>query len=88
MQTLTHLEAGIPNSDQGKISLYQSQLDTIKNDPDPALSGLPAGSVSAIQTAFGTIAKTMPPDSALDMIETILRRLSEEQISGNDQRDS
>ena len=88
VQILAHLEVGVSNSDQEKISLYQSQLGAIKNDPGSALSGLPTDSVVAIQTAFGIIAKTMPPDSALDMIETILRRLSEEQTSGNDQRDS
>ena len=88
VQTLAHLEGTVSSSDQEEISLYQSQLDTIKNDPSPALNGLPASFVSTIQTAFGTIANTMPPDSALDMIEAILRRLSEVQISENDQRDS
>ena len=88
VQTLAYLEGTASISDQEEISLYQSQLNTIKNDPSPALNGLPASSVAAIQAAFGTIAKTIPPDSALDMIEAILHRLSEEQICENGQRDS
>ena len=85
-QTLAQLEATASNSDQEELALYESQLDTIKIDPDPALDGVPPGSVATVQTAFGAIAKAMPPDSALDMIETILGRLSEDRILGNAQR--
>lgn len=87
-QTLAHLETAASNSDQEEITLYESLLDTIKIDSNPALSKIPAGSIAAVQTAFAEIAKTIPPDLALDLIEIILRRLSEERLSGNDQQDS
>lgn len=77
-QTLAQLEAVTLNSDQEELALYESQLDTIKVEAGSALNGVPPDSVAAVQAAFGAIAKAMPPDSALDMIELILRRLSED----------
>ena len=76
-KTLTQLQAAASNSDQEELAHYESQFDSITIDPDPALNGLPTDAVSAVQTAFAAVAKAMPPDSALEMIETILRRLTE-----------
>ena len=86
-QTLAQLEAAKSNSDQEELTRYESQLDTFEIEPEPILNGVPISSVAAIQTAFGAIAKSVPPDSALDMIEAILRSLSEARVVGNAQRD-
>lgn len=40
------------------------------------LKGLPASTVDALRSAFGAVSRTMPPDSALDVIESIIRRVS------------
>ena len=75
-QILTTL--GSPNSmsDQKELAQFETQLENIEVNPDSALNGVPPDSVATVQAAFGAIAEAMPPDSAYDMIETILRRLS------------
>ena len=84
-QILAQLEAVTSNSDQEELALCEGQLDTIMIDPGPAPKGVPPGSVATVQSAFGVIAEALPPDSALDMIETILRRLSEDWVHDNAQ---
>ena len=37
-----------------------------------SLNGIPAGSVSTLKSVFGTIVRTMPPDSAYDLIQAIV----------------
>ena len=45
--------------------------------PHPALDAVPAHSRSSIQSTFATIAQALPPDSAFELIETILNQLTE-----------
>ena len=75
-QTLTTLEAATSNSDQKELAHFENQLDNIDVNPESALNGVPPDSVATVQVAFGAIAEAMPPDSAYDMVKTILRRLS------------
>lgn len=75
-QTLATLEGATSQSDQEELTRFENQLDNIEVNREPALYGLPPNSVATVQVAFGAIAETMPPDSAYDMVETILRRLS------------
>ena len=75
-QTLAQLEAATSNSDQEELAHFENQLEAIEVNREPALNGVPPNSVATVQAAFGAIAEAMPSDSAFDMIETILRRLS------------
>ncbi len=77
-QTLARLEATASNHDQEELTLCENQLAAIKVNAEPALNGIPPNSVATVQSAFGAIAEAMPPDSAFDMIEIILRRLSDQ----------
>ncbi len=76
-QTLAKLEAATSNSDQEEFAHFENQLEAIEVNREPALNGVPPNSVATVQAAFGAIAEAMPSDSAFDMIETILRRLSD-----------
>lgn len=82
-RTVAKLEATASNSDQEELVLCENQLEAIKINPKPALHGVNPKSVGAVQSAFGAIAESMPPDSALEMIETILGRLSDDQCRHN-----
>ena len=75
-QILTTLGTATSNSDQKELAHLENQLDDIEVNPESALNGVPPNSVTTVQAAFGAIAEAMPTDSAYDMVETILRRLS------------
>ena len=75
-QILTTLGVGCSSSDQKELAHFENQLDDVKVNPEPGLNGVPPDSVATIQAAFGAIADAMPIDSAYDLVETILRRLS------------
>ena len=75
-QTLATLEAATSKSDRKELARFENQLDNIEINSHSALNGVPPNSLATVQVAFGAIAEAMPPDSAYDMVETILRRLS------------
>ncbi|WP_420632604.1 ATP-binding protein [Candidatus Palauibacter sp.] len=75
-QILTALGAATSTSDQKDLARFETQLANIEVNRESALNGVSPHSVATIQAAFGAIAETLPPDSAYDMVETILRRLS------------
>ena len=64
------------DSDQASI-LCDSAFDTLDLNPNPALETVAPASLGAVQSAFGTIAHSLPPDRAIELIESILRNLSE-----------
>ena len=75
-EVLTSLGTATSNSDELELVTFEKQLDNIDVNPEGALNGVPPNSVSSVQAAFGAIVEAMPPDSAYDLVETILRRLS------------
>lgn len=75
-QILTTLGVPTSMSDQKDLAHLETQLKDIEVNPEPALNGVQPDSVATVQAAFGAIAEALPPDSAYDMVETILRRLS------------
>ncbi len=77
-QTLAKLRAITSNSDQRDLAYIDQRLDAIDVNRKPALNGVPPNSIDTVQAVFGAITETVPPDSAIDMIETILRRLSDQ----------
>lgn len=80
-QTLDHVDGPRSHSDRQEIELCERQLDTVQATHATLQIGVPAHSIHTLRSAFGAIAKTMPPDTALDMIEAILRHVSDEPSS-------
>ena len=82
-QTLQQVQGAILGSDLDELDQCESQLDAFEFDATPTLIGVPLDSVHTLRSAFGALAEAMPPDTALDMIESILCRLSSEQQTSN-----
>ena len=74
-QILALVQAADPHAFSCDLALYERQLNELPASPNPCLDAVPRRFLEPLQTVFATIAETMPPDSALTMIETILRRL-------------
>lgn len=77
-QTLQQVQGATLHSDLDELDLCESQLDAVEIDAEQSLNGVPSDSLGTLRSAFGTLAEAMSPDTALDMIETILRRLSDD----------
>lgn len=83
-QTLQQVQGtATSHLDQGKLDRCQSRLDAIEYNTESSLTGVPPNSVHTLRSTFGALAEAMSPDTALDMIETILRRLSDEPSNHN-----
>ena len=78
-QTLDLLQNADSDISLDETAFCESQLDIVELNPRLALNGVPPDAVSTLQSAFGAVVKAIPPDSALNMIESVLRRLSEKQ---------
>lgn len=76
-QVLTTLGVATSTSDQKALAHYECELDEIKVNPESALNGVPPNSLETLRSSFGVIAEAMPPDCAHDLVESILRRLSD-----------
>ena len=74
--TLSELKIAPPSSVRGGFDDLRGGL------PNPAppetFDGLAPELVSSLQSAFGALATTLPPESALDLIQSILNRLSDQ----------
>ena len=79
--TLTDLQplASDPLQD---LAICATPFDPRDLTPHPALDAIPAHSRAPMQSTFATIARTLPPDSALKLIESILDQLTE--LDGTD----
>jgi len=75
-QTLDQVRATDPDVFPSDLALCERHVDELPASPNPRLDAIPRDLLNPLQTAFGTIAETMPPDSALAMIEAILERLT------------
>ena len=73
--TLTELQISSPSYSP------RDGLDLSGEPPDPPraqrFDGLSPGSVRALQSAFGALATTLPPESAFNLIQSILSRVSD-----------
>ena len=74
--TLAHLES-IGNDALHDLTVCATPLEPCDLTPHAALSTIPTHSRPSVQSTFATIAQTLPPDSALELIETILHQLTE-----------
>ena len=55
----------------------ESELDAFRPNSPSANSAVPSGSRDTLQSAFGAIVHSLPPDSALELIEAIMKQLSD-----------
>lgn len=76
-QTLDELEVTPSQLGCDEFPFCADQLKSTEPRRLPAMKGVPSEAVATLQSAFGAVANGMPPDSALDVIESIIRRLSE-----------
>ena len=74
--TLQQFQGANSHPDLHDLDLCESRLDSVELDAQLPLIDVPPNSACTLRSAFGALAESMPPDTALDMIETILRRLS------------
>lgn len=79
-ETLQQAQVSTLRSDLDELDLCESQLDAVEPDGETSSPGVPTHSTRTLQSAFGVLARVMPPDTALNTIETILRRLSSELV--------
>ena len=76
-QILAQVRGGRPETTLETVFHYESEFRALKTGSAPAFNTVPSGSRAAVQSAFGTIVHSLPPDSALELIEAILKQLSE-----------
>lgn len=82
-QKIPEIEALLANlepttdSDHELPQLTEALFEAIEANTKLALAGVSVQSIPLIQTTFGVIATTMPPETALPLIESILSRLQE-----------
>ena len=56
---------------------YEGWVKSEGPSESSVLESLPRDTHAALQKAFGVVSNAMPPDSALNVIESIVRRVSE-----------
>ena len=82
-QTTALVQAAERDAIRETSALCDREFDGLDVNPNPALGTLPPASLATVQTAFGTIARSLPPDSALELIEAILEQLRDGHTSDN-----
>lgn len=82
-QALEKLRGARLDSDLLDIDLCAEQLDHVRLSPQSTLTGVPEQAVPTLRSAFGALARAVPPETALEMIETILRDLSNNRPSSS-----
>ena len=70
-------------SDQEQLAVYETKLDAVEANSALRLNEVPSHSRRTEQATFAAIAQTVHPDTALQIIEAILHRLSKEQAKSN-----
>ena len=76
-QTLAQVRPDESDAAFATSALCENDLDALDLSSGPGLDTVAPASRATVQSAFGTIANSLPPDSALELIETILENLSE-----------
>lgn len=82
-RTLDELEIAPSHFGHDDLSFSHGQTESEASPAQLALDGVSSDTVFTLQSAFAALANAMPPDSAMDMIEAILRRLSGQQPSSD-----
>lgn len=82
-QTLQQVQGATSHLELDKLDVCDSQLDKVNPGVKPLLKDMRPDTVGTLRSAFAAIAESMPPDTALNMIESILRRLSGERSAAS-----
>lgn len=79
VQTLGELKVSPSHfGHEDDLSGCEGQDESGSVSESPIFDGLPADTLHTLQNAFGVVSSAMPPDSALDVIESIIRRVSKQ----------
>ena len=78
-ETLDELEVRPSHFGHDELSLDEHEPASTEPSRPLVLSDMSANEVAALQSAFGVVANVMSPASALDLIDSIVRRLSKQQ---------
>lgn len=74
-QTIALVQAAEPDDIRQASDLCDREFKGLDVGPSPALASVPSATLATVQGAFGTIARNLPPDSALELIDAILEQL-------------
>ena len=78
-QTIDELKVSPSRLCHKDFPFWEDQLKSEESSRPPMLKGVPKDVLATLQTAFGAVTNAMPADSALTMIESIVRRVSKQQ---------
>ena len=74
-QILAQVRGVSPEMALQTVAHYEGEFGAFDTCSAPAFNSVPPDSREAVQSAFGTIVQSLPPDSALALIEAILEQL-------------
>lgn len=74
-QVLAQVQGGGSETALETVLHFENEFRALETGCAPEFNTVPSGSRATVQSAFGTIAHSLPPDSALELIEAILKRL-------------
>ena len=60
------------------LALCESQFEALEVEVGGTMDALPISTRDTVQAVFGAIADSLPPNVALELIENILGRLSQD----------
>ena len=77
-QTLAKVEAAGQSAEHHDFALCEGQFEALEVKVGGTMDALPASTRDTVQAVFGAIADSLPPNVALELIENILGRLSQD----------
>lgn len=80
-KTLTQIEATGTQNPLDELAFCEHQFDEFEANPDLIPVTIPPSARPALEAAFGAIVRAIPPDAALNLIETILQNLTQTELS-------
>ena len=77
-ESLRELQIDLPTvAEQSDTALSDAHLE-VRDSPNPVeFDGLSPEVVRALQSAFGDLAKALPPQAVFDLIQSILSRITD-----------
>ncbi len=79
-QILAQVRGDKPETALDTVFQYESEFRALETGSKPVLNDIPLSSRATVQSAFGTIVSSLPPNSALELIEEILKGLPDSHI--------
>ena len=76
-QTLGQVQGAMSCPDLEELDFSRCQPSNVESRADLAVSNVSPDLIPTLQSAFGAVVQSMPPDSALSLIKTMLCRLSD-----------